>query len=200
MPGSGTLPRMGTRRWSIALVFGCAGCGMQVGFGPTRVGMDPEPGRPMALAHEPCATEGHGALRRDHTGDGKDDTTHVIVDGREVCRGIDLDGDGRHDLYVYFDPAGGLRRQERHGAEGKLEEVAHFEDGKLRHRATDSDRDGRIDHWEHHVQGAGGAEVRHFRDLNGDGKIDQVWTWLPKRGCTTVHHDKDGDGKSDASH
>lgn len=177
------------------------GCGMQVGIGPSRVGMDSQPGRPMDLAHEPCAVEGPTALKRDHTRDGKDDTTHVMLDGREVCRGIDLDGDGKTDLYVYFDPNGGLRRQERHASDGRVDEVASFEAGRLTHRATDTDQDGKIDHWEHHTPSAGGGtEVRHFRDLNGDGKIDQVWTWLPKKGCTTVHHDKDGDGKADASH
>ena len=177
------------------------GCGMQVGIGPAKVGMDHEPGRPMTLAHEPCAVEGSGALKRDHTGDGKDDTTHVMLEGREVCRSIDLDGDGKTDLFVYFDPNGGLRRQERHDPGGKVGEVAHFEGGKLRHRATDTDQDGKIDHWEHHAPSAdGGTEVRHFRDLNGDGKIDQVWTWLPKKTCTTVHHDHDGDGAADKSH
>ena len=64
------------------------GCGMQLGIGPAKVGMDTEPGRPMNLAHEPCAVEGPGALKRDHTRDGKDDSLRAAT----CCiRGLDDD-------------------------------------------------------------------------------------------------------------
>ncbi|MCC6648523.1 MAG: hypothetical protein IT374_23505 [Polyangiaceae bacterium] len=192
---------MAARGWTmaLALALGGAGCGMQAGFGTapvmgttagttlTRRGMDPEQGRPLPVAHEPCPAD--GAPRGD---------ARAAVEGRELCRGIDVDGDGKPDLYVYFDPTGGLRRQERHGASG-IEEVLRFEGGRLRQRVSDTNGDGKIDHWEHHVSGPTGDEIQHFWDLNGDGKVDQVWTWLPKRGCTTVHHDADGDGKPDGS-
>ena len=45
---------------------------------------------------------------------------------------------------------------------------------------------------------AAGNVTRRAHDSNGDGRVDQVWTFDPsRRGCATVAADRDGDGKAD---
>jgi hypothetical protein len=163
------------------------------------VGLDQPPG-PATIAHEPCGEDGAGVTRRDADGNGDPDTSHVMLEGREVCRAIDTNRDGKPDVWVYFDPNGGVRRQERDTRRsGKIDEVSHFRAGVVEKSEHDSNGDGRVDTWQYNDPN--GDPARVLRDLNGNGKVDQWWSWLPhKKGCATVHSDHNEDGKADHTH
>ncbi len=176
-----------------SLVGACAG--MQVGVGPSQVGLGVgDPTRTTDIIHEPCAVE--SGIGRDTDGNGSVDTVSVLANGKEICRGIDLDGDGKPDLFVYFDPNGGVRREERSSrADGRFDLVTTWKDGVTR-RARDTDGDGKADRWEDQKAG---RPVRTFIDVDRDGKIDEVWSWDGhKHGCVTVGVDTDHDGTIDS--
>lgn len=181
-----------------ALFAAGAGCAdMQVGIGPSRVGLGVgDPTRTTDIVHEPCAVE--SGTSHDADGNGKADTVHVLANGQEICRGVDLDGDGKHDVFVYFDPNGGVRREERSSRRnGRFDTVTTWKGG-VSQRAHDSDGDGKADRWEEHEKG---RPVRTFIDVNRDGKVDQVWSWMDhKPGCASIATDSDHDGKFDREH
>jgi hypothetical protein len=63
-------------------------------------------------------------------------------------------------------------------------------------RGYDTDHDGRIDRWD--KMDDQGRTVGSVSDTNGNGKVDQRWTFDPtNRGCATVSSDRDEDGKPD---
>jgi hypothetical protein len=68
--------------------------------------------------------------------------------------------------------------------------------GKDRCYGEDANHDGVIDTWD--VMDEQGNLARRAHDSNGDGKVDQAWTFDPARkGCATMTVDRDGDGKAD---
>ena len=68
--------------------------------------------------------------------------------------------------------------------------------GKDRCYGEDTDHDGKIDTWD--VMDESGNLTRRAHDSNGDGRVDQAWTFDPTRhGCATIAPDRDGDGKPD---
>lgn len=92
--------------------------------------------------------------------------------GNKVVR-VDTNGDGKIDLLRILNPSGA--------------EVC---------RGTDANLDGKIDTWD---VIADGKVVERAHDSDGNGKVDQHWTW-PVRlrpGCGIMTPDLDGDGRPD---
>jgi len=80
--------------------------------------------------------------------------------------------------------------------DGKVDEIRVSVNGKPRCYGEDTNHDGKIDTWD--VMDESGNLTRRAHDSNGDGRVDQAWTFDPsRRGCATVAPDLNGDGKPD---
>lgn len=179
----------------VALLAGGAGCLVVLGC---KGSASPEtPGalktRDTVVSHESCALDSESAERIDVNADGSSDLTIVRIDGREICRGSDLNFDGKIDAWAYLDAAGRPTRRERDfDWDGHLDEIAIYQNGQLVEVRRSMQVPGRIDTW-HYYQG--GVRTRSERDSNGDSIVDQWWTHDPSRPeCPTVHSDTTGEG------
>src|SRR5262249_44687269 len=59
--------------------------------------------RDTTITHEDCDFNSSDAQKVDANGDGKPDIIHVIKNGKEVCRVVDLNLDGKWDAFIYYD-------------------------------------------------------------------------------------------------
>jgi hypothetical protein len=74
------------------------------------------------------------------------------------CREVDLNGDGRKDVLVFYDPQGRKQREEfDHDFDGVADLVALYQEGQLVRQELDADYDGTFDLVEHYE---GGRRVR----------------------------------------
>jgi len=174
-----------------------AGCGgAQAVEGPAK----PTVAAPVVetIDHEPCDPRGHKLETFDTRGDGKPVVTKVEdSSGHELCRITDINHDGKADLYEYFDANGALRRLEAdYDANGTIDAIEVYEDGKLLKREYDTTGQHRVDTWDYFDK-ATGKRLRRERDTTNDGKVDQWWTWDGDRISIAV--DRNGDGQPDPS-
>ena len=80
--------------------------------------------------------------------------------------------------------------------DGKVDRIRVAVNGKDRCYGEDTNHDGKIDTWD--VMDPNGNLTRRAHDSNGDGRVDQAWTFDPARhGCATIAPDLNGDGKPD---
>ena len=179
------------------IVGSVASCSQSIGYGnktPADIAAD----RPVTITHEDCDVNSAQAQKADSNSDGKVDIISVMSGGKEICRALDLNMDGRIDRYVYFDAAGQVRRVESdYDRDGRIDEVSNFKNGELIRKDREMNLDGKVDTWDVYE---GGKLVRRERDSDGDGKVDQIWTWPDARrpGCAIVASDHDGDGKAES--
>ncbi len=118
--------------------------------------------------------------------------------GHELCRVVDLNHDGKPDLYEYFDASGAVRRREAdYDENGVIDSVEFYEGGALVKREYDTTGQHRVDTWDYFDKTTG-KRVRRERDTTNDGRVYQWWTWNGDK--ITIAIDKDGDGKPDAGH
>jgi hypothetical protein len=134
--------------------------------------------RDTEMKHEPCDPAGKTAKTLKAKGE-LDKTeatvTHVYEGGREVCSFSDINGDGRIDLWTYFDANGAPRRHEAaYGVDKNVTEIATYKGGELDLVTRDTTRTGKIDTWDYYNAG---KIVRRERDKNGDGRLDEWWTF-----------------------
>jgi hypothetical protein len=152
--------------------------------------------RDVTITHEACNGDSSGAKKVDVNKDGKPDITHVMSGGRETCRIVDLNFDGRVDAFIYFDSAGKERRRESDfDRDGRADEIAIYQGGTLVQKLRETNFDGKIDTWDTY---AGAKLVRRERDSDADAIIDQWWEFNsddPR--CAMVSSDKNTDGKPD---
>jgi hypothetical protein len=186
LAGTGRLLAVGT---AVLLQYSCNG-------GASAGAKSPEAGgkRDTRILHEECAIDGPGAEKIDANGDGKPDVTLVREGGREVCRAVDLNFDGKIDSWTYFDANGQVRRRERdYDRDGRIEEISIYQGGVLieQHRATNLTH--RLDTWHYYKDG---QLTRTERDSDGDGVVDQWWEYQSQK-CPLIHSDVDGDGRPD---
>jgi hypothetical protein len=117
-----------------------------------------------------------------------------------VCREADLNGDGRKDiLRLYTEEGRPMREEVDRDFDGRIDEVTHFAEGRVRLQEIDTGGNGMIDtkifyeagqpvraerdmanrstaaewrpdRWEYYVDG---RTVRIGTDIDGDGKVDR---------------------------
>jgi hypothetical protein len=153
--------------------------------------------RDTTIVHEPCDTGSADAVKVDVKGNGKPAIIHVMKNGKEVCRAVDLNMDGKMDVFIYYDDQGRERRRESDfDRDGRCDEIAIYENGQLKLKMRETNFDDKIDTWDYYENG---RLVRRERDSDGDGIVDQWWTFNnpnnPK--CATVAVDRNADGKPD---
>jgi len=90
---------------------------------------------------------------------------------------------------------GEARGYDRSG-DGKIDEVRVTFKGRERCYGEDTNHDGVIDTWD--LMDERGNLVKRASDVNGDGRLDQSWTFDPARkGCATISADRAADGKAE---
>jgi hypothetical protein len=154
--------------------------------------------RPVELVHEPCDLQSKEAAQTDVNLDGRAEITRVMKGGREVCRAVDLNFDGRIDSYLYFDAQGLLRRRESDfDRDGLIDEIATYHGGKIVRKERETNLDGKLDTWDFYQNE---ILIRTERDSNANGRVDQWWGFPdPTRlDCPVVESDNDGDGRPDS--
>ncbi len=173
------------------------GCGSQTVGRNTAGATKDSSVRSTEIVHEPCDIESKDAVKTDVNGDGKPDIISVTSGGRDVCRAVDLDFDGKFDMFVYFDANGKVRRTEfDFDGNGAIEEIDTYQGGVLVGKESDTNADGKLDTWDTFVNG---KLVKRERDTNADGRVDQWWEFPnPDRlDCPVIAIDQDGDGRPD---
>lgn len=152
--------------------------------------------RDVDFAHDACTPNGDSKTV-DVNGDSRPDIVHVMQDGREACRIVDLNFDGAVDVYIYYDEKGVERRREADfDRDGRPDQISVYQGGALVENQRETNYDDKIDTWDYYQ---GGALVRRERDSDGDAIVDQWWTFYdPARPlCATVASDRNADGKPD---
>jgi hypothetical protein len=153
--------------------------------------------RDVAFHHDDCAPSGDSKTV-DVNNDGRPDIVHVMKDGREACRIVDLNFDGAVDVYIFYDEKGQERRREADfDRDGRPDQVTILKDGQIIENDRETNFDDKVDTWDYYQNG---VMVRRERDSDGDAIIDQWWQFYdparPK--CAIVAVDHNADGKPDA--
>ena len=153
--------------------------------------------RDIELTHEPCDIASPQATRVDVNTDQRPDIIHVMSNGREVCRAVDLNFDGSVDAYIYYDGAGLERRRESdYDRDGRADEITLLQGGMVLRKERETNFDDKIDTWDYYM---GGRLVRRERDSDGDAIVDQWWEFNnpadPR--CAIVSADRNTDRKPD---
>lgn len=153
--------------------------------------------RDVAFHHDDCSPNGDSKTV-DVNNDGRPDIVHVMKDGREACRIVDLNFDGAVDVYIFYDDKGQERRREADfDRDGRPDQVSILKDGQLVENDRETNFDDKVDTWDYYQNG---VLVRRERDSDGDAIIDQWWQFYdparPK--CALVAADHNADGKPDA--
>lgn len=179
--------------YAFALLAFQSGCSESVQAGAKSAEGGPKK-RDTRIVHEDCAV--NSAEKLDANADGKPDVWLVKSGGREVCRAVDLNFDGKIDGYSYFDGAGQLRRRERdYDRDGKIEEITIYQAGSLTEQQRSTTMADRLDTWQYFQ---GGKLARTERDSDGDAIVDQWWEFSAgNEKCPMIHSDVDGDGRPD---
>jgi hypothetical protein len=180
---------MRTRReaWLVAIFL----CGCNSGPGgrsPERESLE----RDVRVVHEDCNTGGGEKL--DANADGRADVFIVRSSGREVCRAVDLNLDGKIDVWSFNDSSGRLRRKEYDfDRDGVIDEIATYQAGVITSKQRATLLANRLDTWEYYQNG---ALARSERDSDSDAVVDQWWEY-PRPGCPMIHTDANEDGRPD---
>ena len=174
---------------AIAFQWGCTG-----GAGAGAQSPDAVSKRDTRVIHEDCDIDGSSAEKLDANGDKQPDVTIVREGGREVCRAVDLNFDGKIDSWTYFDASGQVRRRERdYDRDGRVEEISVYQAGVLVEKKRATTLAHKLDTWHYYK---GGEIARTERDSDGDELVDQWWEYQTKQ-CPMIHSDVDGDGRPD---
>lgn len=185
------------RCWALAIAsVWSLGCGAAV-VG-RKAGTHPKvEARDTSIVHEECAVSDGDAVKEDVNGDGRPDRTTVSDGSRESCRALDFNFDGSMDAWVYLDQNGNLRRRENdYDRDGRVDEVSVYQAGVLTEQQRATTLAGKLDTWHYYTAG---KMARTERDSNGDDYIDQWWEYPAERSpeCPLIHSDVDGDGRPD---
>lgn len=155
--------------------------------------------RDTEIKHEPCEPGGHTikTFNADdpHLSTAKAYVTHVYDGGKEVCWFADLNGDGRVDVYTYFDASGVIRRREAgYTVSNAIDEISTYKAGALEVVARDTSFDGRLDTWDYYENN---RLVRRERDKTGEGRVDEWWTFEGNTDNVTIIQADPRTGKPD---
>ncbi len=116
-----------------------------------------------------------------------------------VRKEVDLNRDGKVDLISFFDENGLLKKEQMDSDyDGHFDWVDHYQDGKRVMSEYDTEADGRPNVFKYYDSSSGKTVLsRKERDTDGDGRID-VWERFDENGnVIRTGQDTDGDGKVD---
>ncbi len=114
-----------------------------------------------------------------------------------VCREMDLNGDGRKDIFRFYSEQGRPRREMTDGDfDGEIDSITFFEEGRMVRQELDRNHDGRPDEVRHYTRG---LLVRVERDDNHDGETD-VWEHWSEGRLLRIGYDTDRDQMVDFWH
>jgi hypothetical protein len=174
--------------WIVAVFFFC-GCN---GGASARTAERESLERDIRVVHEACDTG--SAEKLDANADGRPDVFIVRSGSKEECRAVDLNLDGKIDVYSYNDSAGKLRRKEYDfDRDGVIDEIVTFQSGVITSKQRATLLANRLDTWEYYQNG---AHARSERDSDSDAVVDQWWEY-PRAGCPMIHTDANEDGRPD---
>lgn len=185
-------------------VIGVAASLVLVACGGKKEGAGPELGMQAARGGDegntPAESPGDVVKAFDLNRDDEPDVWHHLVkeaDGTErlVRKDLDINWDGRIDVYRWYDKKERVVREEFDlDFDGKID-VTNFydESGKLVRKESDLDFDGRTDLWKYYEKG---KLVRKERDTSGDGKVD-TFEYYENGEIDRIGEDLDGDGTVD---
>jgi hypothetical protein len=107
---------------------------------------------------------------------------------------LDLNWDGKIDIWRYFDNKGKVEREEWDtDYDGRVDDTRFFENGVITRAERDRNNDGKVDMTRYYKVG---KLERKESDTNGDGQVDR-WEYFTGRVLDRVGVDKDHDGSVD---
>lgn len=114
-----------------------------------------------------------------------------------VCRELDLNHDGRKDIFRFYNDEGRpLREETDSDFDGSIDSMAFFENSRIVRQESDRNDDGTQDETRHFIRG---KLVRVERDDNHDGKVD-VWEHWEQGRLLRIGYDVDSDEVADFWH
>ncbi len=114
-----------------------------------------------------------------------------------VCRELDLDHDGRKDIFRFYNDEGRpLREMVDSDFDGTIDSISYFEGGRMVKQESDRNSDGRADETRHFIHG---KLMRVDRDDNHDGEID-VWEHWDRGELVRIGYDVNRDKVADFWH
>jgi hypothetical protein len=165
------------------VVLGACGSSQKKGEDYTRDEFQGET-RDIEIKHETCEPNGHTTkvYKADDplASNVHAYVTHVFDGSKEICWLGDLNGDGKVDIYTYFDDGGAVRRRESgYTVSNAIDEIALYKSGALDIVMRDTTFDGKLDTWDYYEQN---KLARRERDKTGEGRVDEWWTFNPAGG------------------
>jgi hypothetical protein len=147
------------------------------------------------LVEESMDTSGDNVadVRKVFRVEGEGRNAHKIL----VCRSLDLNHDGRKDIYRFYNDEGRpLRELTDSNFDGTIDSTAFFEDGRLAREEIDRNQDGTQDETRHFIRG---KLLRVERDDNYDSKTD-VWEHWEDGRLLRIGYDVNADEVADFWH
>lgn len=149
---------------------------------------------------ETINSDGQVEQQIDINSDGKPDVFNYFQprsDGPRTLKrkDVDLNWDGQIDVRTWFNADGSIEKEEMDGDfDHTVDWVDHYQGGKRVLSEVDTDYNGAFDLFK--IYEAGKVR-RKERDSNGDGRVD-YWEYLDENGVVQkVGRDIDGDGVMD---
>ncbi len=141
---------------------------------------------------EQCVADGVQTEAVDVNNDGRPDIRHAIANGVRRCTEIDMNFDGRTDVTRFYGPDGQTPVREEHDFDfdGRMDQIAYFENGALVRKELDTNFNRRIDTW---MWCASGLVARAERDRTNDGDVD-TWEEYEDGVLAQASYDDDNDG------
>lgn len=154
-----------------------------------------------AFLNRPLASDAGLEVRKiDINGDGRPDVFayySVSQNGarRLVHKDTDLNWDGRIDVRTWYDGQGRISEEEMDGDfDGRVDWVDLYQDGVRTRCEVDTDYDGQFDLFKTYVNG---QVARRERDTDGNGRIDFREDLDASGKVVKLSRDLDGDGVMD---
>lgn len=177
------------RAWLGWLAIAAIGCGSSQSRPTT-----PQGSRGDEEVREQCDPSGHRVVQTDVNNDGVPDMMQVYDGEREICRAVDLNFDGRKDVFTYFGPDGHpVRREDDFDWDGRIDQITYYRNGQIEREELDLNFDNRIDTWRYFRDG---QVVRTERDTNNDRHVD-YWEEYEGDRVARIRYDTNGDGQPD---
>jgi hypothetical protein len=114
-----------------------------------------------------------------------------------VCRELDLNHDGRKDLFRFYSEEGRpMREMTDADFDGQIDQISYFENGRVVKQEADRNQDGRADETRFYVAN---KLVRVDRDDDYDGEVD-VWEHWDQGRLLRIGYDSNRDKVADFWH